>query len=63
MEEDLQIKEVLPNTVECVRCVGFESCAVLAKLCENVRGNVRFVSRVSRNGTCMLVHVLGLASQ
>lgn len=46
-----------------VRCDGCENCAVLARLCENVRGNVRFVSRVSGNGTCMLVRVLGLASQ
>ena len=45
-----------------VRCDGFESCAVLARLCENVQGNVRIVSRVSGIGTCMLVRVLGLAS-
>lgn len=57
----MQNKEVLPSTVECVRWDGFESCAVLARLYENVRGNVRFVSRVSGNGTCMLVRVLGLA--
>ena len=58
----LQNKEVLPSTVVCVRCDGFTSCVVLARLCENVQGNVRFVSRVSGNGTCMLVRVLGLAS-
>lgn len=57
----MQNKEVLPSTVGCVRCDGFESCAMLARLCENVRGNVRFVSRVSGNGTCLLVRVLGLA--
>ena len=55
-------KEVLPSTVECVCCDGFESCVVVARLRENVRGIVRLVSRVSGNGTCMLVRVLGLAS-
>ena len=37
---------------ECVRWGGFESSGMLARLCVDVRKNVRFASQVSENGTC-----------